>query len=127
MYKFPSTVSARIGSRVLLNDNTYRELREVALDMETSAPVPPVYVWSYDDKAKKTSPNQKDYEDFMGGSSATSSRSRSASSNVKKMQQYVCACCGKDFRLQQASMEGAHILELQEMEGLDSPTKRKRY
>jgi len=116
VYRMPTLLAVDIEDRKLVNAENYEEVREEIMAWDTSAAIPAVYLWSVGPGAK-VSPSQRKYEDFRGEMTA-SSRSGTLSVRVRASNNFKCMACKGDYSLNMSALAAAHILELEELEGL---------
>ena len=114
IYRLPTRVTD-IKSRVKIDSQTaYDDLQTEISQIDTSSPMPAIYVWSI---GKPISPTQKDLEDLMG-SSATSGRSHTVSEMCKIGQEFTCMACKFVCDKFKRKCHASHILEVEECKDL---------
>jgi len=80
--------------------------------------MPVILLWSYSKDKNGNSPNERNYEDFRGVKSPGTRSSTSVSGKIKSTYKYICLACQHNYQNATSSMNGCHILELEELQGI---------
>lgn len=117
IYRMPYGITS-ISERVRIDEENYSQLCE---DMRNVAYlIPVILLWSYSKDKNGNSPNDRNYEDFQDVKSPGTRSSTSVSGTIKSTYKYICLACKHNFQNARSSINGCHILELEELQGLSA-------
>jgi hypothetical protein len=112
IYRVPAVISASFSDREKIDDEeSYQQLYDEMCSK--SGPFPNVYLWSVGNNEEN--PTQRSYEDYSGARSADSRGGTSVSGHVKELNEFHCLACAYDCQHSQSTLDGCHILELEEL------------